>query len=173
MAHFQNQSHINQGRDALWRKGGNGASVMVGSGFSRCALSVRPDAKPAPMLSDLAFEIHERLYPERSAGGRQAEGYEPIAGDRILSLAQEYETAFERVHLHQLLIELIRDDDLKPAETHSRLLQLPWRGVFTTNWDTLLERTRPQVLDRAYYRLEGSWANYQGGGRFRGGYGAG
>ena len=53
------------------------------------------------------------------------------------------------------------------------LLQLPWRGVFTTNWDTLLERTRPQVLDRAYYRLEGSWASYQGGGRFRGGYGAG
>ena len=113
MAHFQDQSHINQVRDALWRKGGNGASVMVGSGFSRCALSVRPDAKPAPMLSDLAFEIHERLYPERSAGGRQAEGYEPIAGDRILSLAQEYETAFERVHLHQLLIELIRDRRLE------------------------------------------------------------
>ena len=150
MAHFQDQSHIDQVRDALWRKGGNGASVMVGSGLSRCAVSVRPNATLAPMLSDLALEIHERLYPGGIVGGPQAEGLDATGGDRILSLAQEYETAFERVHLHQLLLDLLRDDDLKPGETHSRLLQLPWRDVFTTNWDTLLERTRPQVLDRAY-----------------------
>ena len=150
MAHFQDQSHIDQVRDALWRKGGNGASVMVGSGLSRCAVSVRPDATPAPMLPDLALEIHKRLYPGSSVEGRQAKDSDAMGGDRILNLAQEYETAFERVHLHQLLLDLIRDDDLKPGETHSRLLQLPWRDVFTSNWDTLLERTRPHVLDRSY-----------------------
>ena len=33
---------------------------------------------------------------------------------------------------------------------HSRLLQLPWRDVFTTNWDTLLERARRQVVARPF-----------------------
>ena len=36
---FSDQSHINRVRDALWRRFGNGATVMVGSGFSRNALT--------------------------------------------------------------------------------------------------------------------------------------
>ena len=40
--HFPDQSHIVQVRDALWRNYGNGASVMVGSGFSRRVLKARP-----------------------------------------------------------------------------------------------------------------------------------
>ncbi len=102
------------------------------------------------MLQDLAIEIHRRLYPESDELARQAKVSTTAAANQILSLAQEYETAFERANLHQLLHHLIRDDDPKPGNTHSRLLQLPWRDVFTTNWDTLLERARPQVLDRAY-----------------------
>lgn len=37
-----------------------------------------------------------------------------------------------------------------PDDLHIRLLRLPWRDIFTTNWDTLLERTRSFVADRAY-----------------------
>ena len=33
---------------------------------------------------------------------------------------------------------------------HQRLLRLPWRDVFTTNWDTLLERSSVLVADRKY-----------------------
>ena len=33
---------------------------------------------------------------------------------------------------------------------HERLLRLPWRDVFTTNWDTLLERTCPSVAEQDY-----------------------
>ena len=29
-------------------------------------------------------------------------------------------------------------------------MKLPWRDVFTTNWDTLLEDARPEALDRPY-----------------------
>ena len=36
---FVDQSHIDQVRDALWGDYGNGASVMVGSGFSKFARS--------------------------------------------------------------------------------------------------------------------------------------
>ena len=147
---FPDQSHIDQVRDALWRYYGNGASVMVGSGFSRCALKARPGTSDPPLLPDLAIALHKRLYPESREVDQQAKVSEITAADRILSLAQEYETAFGPANLHQLLQQLIRDDDLMPGDIHSRLLQLPWRDVFTTNWDTLLERTRPQVMNRPY-----------------------
>ena len=143
METFQDQSHIDQVRDALWASYGSGASIMVGSGFSRNALNVRPGAGAPPMLLDVANVLHKRLYP-------RAGDSDTVVVERIPSLAQEYKTAFGRGNLHQLLQQLIRDDDLKPGEAHSRLLQLPWRDVFTTNWDTLLERTRPHVVDRAY-----------------------
>ena len=141
---FPDQSNIDQVRHALWENYGNGASVMIGSGLSRCALKATPDGGGPPMLSDLAIEIHKRLYPQRAVGPQQAETTEATMADRIPRLAEEYETAFGRTDLHKLLQQRVRDDDLEPGEMHSRLLQLPWRDVFTTNWDTLLERARPQ-----------------------------
>ena len=148
---FQDQCHIDRVRDALWTNYGNGASVMVGSGFSRNALKVRPGANAPPMLPDVANELHRRLYPTTGEAGPQANIPEIIFAGRIPNLALEYEAAFGRSDLHQLLQQLIQDDDLKPGKAHSRLLKLPWRDVFTTNWDTLLERTRPQVVDRSYF----------------------
>ena len=147
---FQDQSHIDQVRDALWASYGSGASVMVGSGFSKNSLNVRPDADGPPMLQAVAREMHKRLYPRADAEGAQANDSESIVAERIPSLAQEFKTAFGRGNLHQLLQQLIRDDDLKPGEAHIRLLQLPWRDVFSTNWDTLLEKTRPHVMDRTF-----------------------
>ena len=147
---FQDQSHIDQVRDALWASYGSGASVMVGSGFSKNSLNVRPDADGPPMLQAVAREMHKRLYPRADAEGAQAKDSESIVAERIPSLAQEFKTAFGRGNLHQLLQQLIRDDDLKPGEAHIRLLQIPWRDVFSTNWDTLLEKTRPHVMDRTF-----------------------
>ena len=37
-----------------------------------------------------------------------------------------------------------------PGEAHLRLLSLPWRDVFTTNWDTLLERAASNIAERGY-----------------------
>ena len=147
---FPDQSHIDRVRDALWGTNGNGASVMVGSGFSRCAVKVRPDANEIPLLRDVAIEMAKRLSPKSDEAEYQRERLPTAAPDGILSLAQEYETAFGRSDLHQLLEAMIRDSDFKPGDAHSRLLQLPWKDIFTTNWDTLLERARPQVADRPY-----------------------
>ena len=136
------QSHINRVRDALWQRSGGGASVMVGSGFSRNALKTRPDAKALPMWDELAGEMSHELYPQEAGG--------PSALDGPLRLAQEYETAFGRNHLHRFLQQLVRDEDFIPGGIHIRLLRLPWRDVFTTNWDTLLEQTQTSVAERAY-----------------------
>ena len=70
--------------------------------------------------------------------------------DTLPRLAQEYETAFGRANLHRFLQQQVRNDDFGPGEKHTRLLKLPWRDVFTTNWDTLLDRARTSVIDRAY-----------------------
>ena len=136
------QSHINRVRDALWQRSGGGASVMVGSGLSRSAVKTRPDAEALPMWRELVETISHRLYPQ-DAGGTSAT-------DGPLRIAQEYETAFGRSDLHGLLQQLVRDDDFKPGDAHTRLLRLPWRDIFTTNWDTLLERARTSVAERAY-----------------------
>ena len=143
------QSHINRVREALWQRSG-GASVMVGSGFSKNALGVRPDAGKPLTWRGLAREIFCKLYPQSGDRSRSGVSMEMSATDGLLRLAQEYATEFGKGDLHGFLEKLIRDEDFKPGEWHKRLIQLPWCDVFTTNWDTLLERTLPFIADRAY-----------------------
>ena len=138
------QSHINRVRDALWQRLGGGASVMVGSGFSRNALKTRPDANAPPTWREVAKAIYDKLYGDRDAIAEASQTSD------FLRLAQEYEVAFGRGDLHRFIRNLIRDDDFKPGDLHTQLLRLPWRDVFTTNWDTLLERARISVPDRPY-----------------------
>lgn len=139
---FPDQSHINQVRDALWRRSGGGASIMIGSGFSRNALKVRPGAKPLPLWDNLTREMFSKLYP--------LEAEKILSTQNPLRLAQEYKSAFGRSDLHRFIKQSVRDEDFKPGSNHTRLLKLPWRDVFTTNWDTLLERARSSVAERAY-----------------------
>ena len=136
---FPDQHHINHVRDALWRRPGQ-ASVMIGSGFSRNARKNRPDAPDIPLLPDLADALSKDLSASRE---------EPECEVDAQELAQEYERVFGRARLHQLLIDSVRDEDFGPGEPHLRLLKLPWRDVFTTNWDTLLEQCR-RVSERSY-----------------------
>lgn len=138
------QSHINRVRDALWQRSVGGASVMIGSGFSRNALKARPDANGPPTWREVAKAVYDKLYPQGEDSDLGT------ATSDFLRLAQEYEAAFGRGVLHSFLRELIRDDDFLPGDIHIRLLSLPWRDVFTTNWDTLLERSRTSVAGRAY-----------------------
>ena len=123
---------------------------MVGGGLSRCAVKARPDAGDAPLWYDLATEITKKLYPRNDSEGQPGEPGENSTTGDLLSLAQEYKTAFGRTDLHRFLQQQIRDGDFTPGGVHEQLMRLPWRDVFTTNWDTLLERTGPQVVDRGY-----------------------
>ena len=144
------QSHIDRVRDALWQRSRGGASVMIGSGFSRSALKTRPDAEDPPMWHEVARAMSNKLYPQGARESHQDAIVETSTTDGLLRLAQEYKTAFGPSDLHSFLQQRVRDDDFKPSDKHIRLLRLPWRDVFTTNWDTLLERARVSVADRAY-----------------------
>ena len=143
------QNYIDQVRDALWNRLG-GASVMVGAGFSRNAFSLVPDPDNPPTLDNLKAEFSKELYPRQGRKGRECITDRLAKSGNLPLLAQEYEVAFGRSRLNQFLQDRIRDGLLKPTDVHKRLLRLPWRDVFTTNWDTLLEKTRDFVPNRKY-----------------------
>ena len=133
------QRYINHVREALWSRPSR-ASVMIGSGFSRNALPNRPDVRELPLWRDLAFGMSRNLGLSSAASPSR----DPLA------LAQKYAEEFGRGSLDLFLQQQVRDHDFSPGEFHSRLLRLPWRDVFTTNWDTLVERTLPSVPERPY-----------------------
>ena len=85
---FPDQSHINRIRDALWLRSGNGASVMVGSGFSRNAVPIRPGAGQLPTWLDIAIQLRGEMYPNDE---------KPRTPEIAPRIAQEYEAAFGRV----------------------------------------------------------------------------
>ena len=144
---FPDQSPINRVRDALHQRSGNGASVMVGSGFSRSAQRVNLSAKEMPTWQDLIDHFHRALYPE---DGTSSQGNNRRAAADNVRFAQEYEAAFGRSDLHDALRRLVPDTEYSPGIEHRRLLKLPWRDIYTTNWDTLLERTQDQVAEQHY-----------------------
>ena len=147
---FPDQSHINRVRDALWERPNGRASIMVGAGFSRNAISIESDDLGIPLWRDITKELFNRLYPQYAGDVSQNVGKDAVAANDALRLAQEYETGFGRSDLNKFLQELVRNNEFSPGDMHVRLLRLPWRDVFTTNWDTLLERTTPHITERAY-----------------------
>ena len=147
--YIPDQKYMNHVRDALWSHSRH-ASVMIGSGLSKNAPPARPDAGELPLWHELARAMSNKLHPPNSNGNPGGPPARPLDSKDALELAQEYKDSFGRGSLHLFLQQQIRDGDFNPGDFHRRLLTLPWRDVFTTNWDTLLERTRISVPERLY-----------------------
>lgn len=144
------QSHLNQVRNALWHPSGGRASVMVGAGFSRNGKKMGPGVGDFPLWFDTARELCFHLYPDGEHNRRERALAEASGTSGFLRLAQEYESAFGRKALNDLIRKTVPDESYLPSEMHKNLLKLPWKDVFTTNWDTLLERTLLYVTNRNY-----------------------
>ena len=143
------QKFMNHVRDALWSRASR-ATVMIGCGFSKHAQPTRPDAGELPLWHELARGMFDKLNPPCPDGSQHKAPDSASDPNDAPSQAQEYKDAFGQSDLHLFLQQQVRDDDFNPGDFHSRLLKLPWRDVFTTNWDTLLERTRLSVPERPY-----------------------
>ena len=118
------------------------AAVMIGSGFSRNAQPRGGSSPQFPDWSGLGDLFYEKLHHKR-----------PDAGAKYLSvptLANEVEAALGRPALDRILSSAIPDQDHEPAALHIALLSLPWSDVFTTNYDTLLERACRSVALQKY-----------------------
>ena len=119
--------------ERLWS---NQAAVMVGAGFSKNASTGFPD------WHKLGDVFYEKIYGQKPD--------DKTKYLNVLKLADEVKAAFGRPALNQVLRESIPDLGHEPSPLHVELLDLPWTDVFTTNYDTLLERACVSVISRKY-----------------------
>ena len=117
------------------------ASVMVGAGFSRNADV--PSHIRIKQWNDVGEDIYCRMMSVDKVDHSKLEFKTPMR------LASQFAALYGRSELDNLIKESIPDDRMNPGTLHHQLLSLPWRDVFTTNYDTLLERSRKGLL-RAY-----------------------
>lgn len=125
--------------DRLWA---GHAAVMVGAGFSRNSTKNDHTKNDFPNWSQLGDKFYEKLH-----------GRSPGPKDRylnVLKLADEVQAAFGRPVLDQLILSNLPDQDHSPSTLQVKLLELPWTDIFTTNYDTLLERASHNVLNYKY-----------------------
>ncbi len=133
--------YLNLVKKKLWEGREYGkVSIMVGSGFSRNAQKRNPNVFDFPLWSDLAKLLYEKLCGSKN----MLENVDPLAS------ASEFEAVFGRHELEGFITKNIPDQDYLPSELHKLLLNLPWADIFTTNYDTLLERTLSYVYMRKY-----------------------
>ena len=126
--------YLNEIAERLWAER---AAVMVGAGFSKNAGDRFPDWN---QLGDLFYQKAHGVKPD------------PVKQKylNVLRLAEEVQAAIGRPALENLLRSNIPDLTIEPSGLHVELLELPWVDVFTTNYDTLLERASAKVVTRRY-----------------------
>lgn len=132
------QVHLLAIRKALANRN---AAVMVGAGFSRNAEGGQNLATWRQLSEALAIELEPGIAPGEFA---------PAA---VSQLAEQYARVFSPTHLEQLIKRCVPDDQVTPGRLHTLLLELPWSDVFTTNYDTLLERAAERLFDSSYFTV--------------------
>jgi hypothetical protein len=120
--------YLNEIAERLWS---GHAAVMIGAGFSKNSHESFPD------WDQLGNIFYRKIH------NKKPEGHQHYLN--ILKLANEVQAAFGRPALDQLLRSSIPDKKYEPSSLHVKLLELPWNDVFTTNYDTLLERACANV----------------------------
>lgn len=145
--------YINKIAEKLWidREFGQ-ASVMIGSGFSLNANKKTPATPDFPLWYDLGIKMFDQLYSKKNYSEEEFKRKrdDKTIGMGVMKLASEYEAYFGRLELNKFLKQQIPDDTHEPSKLHKSILNLPWSDVFTTNYDTLLERTLQFVHNRKY-----------------------
>lgn len=121
----------------------NHAAVMVGAGFSKNAIPNSAICKKFSDWNELGNVFYEKLYGKDAKLPKK----EYL---NVLKLAEEVEAAFGRPALDNILQDCIPDLEYEPSELHKKLLNLPWTDVFTTNYDTLLERATKYNFNKKY-----------------------
>ena len=147
--YISSQPHIDKIRDALavGREYGR-AALMIGSGFSLNARSVSTSMSSFPTWRTLM----DSMVKEIVRSGKESDDLQKMSGSvsGALRIAEEYAALHGRANLDMLLKKQIPDNQFHPSPLHRKALELPWSDIFTTNWDTLIERTALLPISRRY-----------------------
>lgn len=116
---------------------------MVGAGYSLNASPLAGVTSRFPTWRQLSMAMFDQLHPPTPKETKAEEDARHEKFNRMspLRIASEYEAALGREKLNNLIRVQNPDSDFQPGRLHHLLLELPWADVFTTNYDTLLERT--------------------------------
>lgn len=144
MTAFPDLVHVERIAEALWRKSPFGnVTLMVGAGLSLNAHNIADPSRKMLTWKDLAENLCEKLYPSSDkllTKQRDEALIQAHSTSGALRLAQQFVASFGRDELNQLLKTLLTDDGFEPSPLHADFLNLSWADIFTTNWDTLLEK---------------------------------
>ncbi|MDL5246380.1 SIR2 family protein [Leptospira weilii] len=132
--------YLNEIAERLWSIPGH-AAVMIGSGFSKNAKSSKSGNRSFPDWLQLGDIFYKKIHGEYPNNQKYL---------NPLKLADEVQAALGRPVLDQLILSSIPDDEFDPSILHTQLLDLPWTDIFTTNYDTLLERARVGISEKNY-----------------------
>ena len=136
-----------------------GASVMVGAGFSKNAKNINKGNFQSPSWKELAEKMYDELYPkpidmqDSDCKKWYKEKIIKTSGKNVTKLAEEYIVTFDRNRINRLIEESICDDLYIPGELHKKLLNFDWQDIFTTNYDTLLDRASNLIYKDNNYQL--------------------
>lgn len=134
-----NMNYIREIAEALSE---NHAALMVGAGFSKNAEKVSITDKKFLNWNELSDLFYETVYGKDEGPGKQY--------NSSLRLAQEVEITVGRPKLEKIIKDAVPDLEYAPSELYVKLMEMPWKDVFTTNYDTLLERAADKVTNRRY-----------------------
>lgn len=119
------------------------AAILVGAGFSRNADKPDDSFPDSPTWPQLAEAFVNKLSSDDAERER-------LLRVSPLVLAERVEAVFGRPELDHLLLEQIPDQGYRPSSLHRKLLKLPWSDIFTTNYDTLLERAGDDMTEESF-----------------------
>lgn len=132
--------HLKNIHDQLWSEDGKSrVSLMIGSGFSLNANKIDESLDGMSTWSELKTKILDGLGTDNDS-----------TSEDVLELSQRYVDEYGKNSLEQLIKKGVPDQNYEPGELHKELLRLPWADIYTTNYDTLLEKTLPNIYERNY-----------------------
>ncbi len=118
------------------------AVAMVGAGFSLNAEGVNGGKMKS--WKELKGDMFRFLYG-RDGAEKELSEYSPV---RLASMVE----AQGKYELNTVIANALPDNKVIPGELHTMLMRLPWHDVFTTNYDTLLERAG-EICGAAYKKV--------------------
>jgi hypothetical protein len=148
-------------------RGGGRATAIIGAGFSRNANPQSGSRRKFPLWRDIVRPLIDELVPPCSrcpvdglcpvdappgcklAPRRRALFEDASGASGMMSLGDKFEAQRGKARLRAALKTAVPDEDYVPGKAHQLLVRLPWADIFTTNWDTLLERA-VDAYDRSY-----------------------
>lgn len=135
--------HLKKIREKLWSDDGKSrVSVMVGAGFSLNAKKIENSFKGMAVWDGIKNELTNDLSHRKN-----------LVSSNVLEIGELYVKEYGRSTLDEALKKAIPDNNYEPDLIHFDLLRLPWSDIYTTNYDTLLERANHQVYERNYQTI--------------------